>query len=401
MSGRDRFARVLRAPGVARLLAAAVLARLPMGIDGLAIVLFVHERTGSFGRAGVVAGSFAVAIAVTGPAQGRLVDHHGHARVMLPLAACHVIALSALVGLGLADAPTGVLVACAAIAGGSLPPVGSVVRPLLPRLLADEPGLLPAAYALDSVLIEIAFVTGPLVVAVAVGAVSAAGALVAACVLAVAGTVALVTAPASRAWRPEPAEDGHVLGPLVAPGVRTIVLVTLPVGFAIGATEVALPAFATGEDARWAAGMLLAIWSLGSAAGGLLYGARHHRRGLPATYVRLAVLLPLTLAPLLAAPSLVVMPALALVAGMGIAPLFAAGNQLVGEVAPPGSTTEAFTWPVTALTLGLASGNAVSGVVVDEAGWRTAVACGIAVSLAGGALAVGRRRTLRAVAVRR
>jgi MFS family permease len=399
VSGRDRFAQVLRTPGVARLLAAAVVARLPMGIDGLAIVLFVQERTGSFGRAGVVAGAFALAIAVTGPVQGRLVDHHGHARVLLPLAACHAVALSALIALGLAGAPTGVLVACSAVAGGSLPPVGSVVRPLLPRLLADAPELLPAAYALDSVLIEIAFVTGPLVVAAAIAAVSAAGALVAACVLAVAGTVALVTAPASRAWRPDPAAERHVLGPLVAPGVRTIVLVTMPVGFALGTTEVALPAFATNEGERWAAGMLLAIWSLGSAAGGLLYGARHHGRGLPATYVRLAALLPLTLVPLLAAPSLVVMPALALLAGMGIAPLFAAGNQLVGEVAPPGSTTEAFTWPITALTLGLASGNAASGVLVDAAGWRAAVACGIAVAVVGGGLALGRRRTLRPVAV--
>ena len=48
MIGGERYARVLRAPDVVRLLGAAVLARMPLGIDSLAIVLFVRAETGSF-----------------------------------------------------------------------------------------------------------------------------------------------------------------------------------------------------------------------------------------------------------------------------------------------------------------------------------------------------------------
>jgi hypothetical protein len=44
--GGERYARVLRAPDVVRLLGAAVLARMPLGIDSLAIVLFVRAETG-------------------------------------------------------------------------------------------------------------------------------------------------------------------------------------------------------------------------------------------------------------------------------------------------------------------------------------------------------------------
>ena len=54
----QRFARVLRAPDVARLLGAAVLARMPIGIDSLGMVLFVRAETGSFARAGLVAAAF-------------------------------------------------------------------------------------------------------------------------------------------------------------------------------------------------------------------------------------------------------------------------------------------------------------------------------------------------------
>ena len=98
----DRFARVLRAPDVLRLLAAATLARMPIGIDSLAIVLLVRSETGSFARAGVVTAAFGLGIGVTSPVQGRLIDRYGHARVLLPLAGAHVAWLGALVLLALA-----------------------------------------------------------------------------------------------------------------------------------------------------------------------------------------------------------------------------------------------------------------------------------------------------------
>ena len=89
MPALQRFARVLRAPDVARLLSAAILARMPIGIDSLGMVLFVRAETGSFARAGLVAAAFGLAIGLSAPALGRLIDHHSHARVMLPLAALH------------------------------------------------------------------------------------------------------------------------------------------------------------------------------------------------------------------------------------------------------------------------------------------------------------------------
>ena len=138
MPALQRFARVLRAPDVARLLSAAVLARMPIGIDSLGMVLFVRAETGSFARAGLVAAAFGLAIGLSAPALGRLIDHHSHARVMLPLAALHAASLGGLVALGLAGAPTGALVACSFAAGISSPPVGSVVRPLLAGLLSSE-----------------------------------------------------------------------------------------------------------------------------------------------------------------------------------------------------------------------------------------------------------------------
>ena len=82
------------------------------------------------------------------------------------------------------------------------------------------------------------------------------------------------------------------LGALSAPGIRTLVLAMVPVGFAFGSLEVALPAFADSHDKREVAGVLLACWSVGSGVGGLIYGARARRAPLVQVHLRMAILLP-------------------------------------------------------------------------------------------------------------
>ena len=173
--------------------------------------------------------------------------------------------------------------------------------------------------------------------------------------------------------------------------MRTLVFTSLPTGVGIGMLEVGIPAFSRAEGAAAAAGVLLAIWSFGSGIGGLLYGTLPRRAGLHRTHLFVGALLPLTLLPLAAAPSVWVMALLVIPAGCCIAPLLATRNELVGGVAPPGMRTEAYTWPITSFVGGIAVGAALSGVLVEGPGWRTAfvVAAGFA---AGGAVLAALRR---------
>jgi MFS family permease len=395
VSARARYARILRTPHVLPLTASALVARLPIGIDSLAIVLFLRERTGSYAAAGLVSACFALGGGAGAPLSGRLIDRFGQREVLVPLALVHAGGLALLVALGLLDAPVALLVLVAFVAGAAIPPISATMRPLWGPMLGDDAELLPAAYALDSVLIEFVFVFGPLLTAVATALLSPVAALALAGALMVGGTRAFTALPPSRAWRPTPSAGGHGwLGALRSPGLRTLVAATLPLGFCFGAMEVTLPAFSEDMASRAWAGVLLSIWSLGSAAGGIAYGAWAGSLPLGRTYVRLAAVLPLTFLPLAAAPSVWVMPALCLVAGVAIAPLLASGNQLVGDVAPAGALTEAYTWPITALVIGLSAGNAVAGVLVETADWRVSFLVGAACAMVGSVLAFARRGTL-------
>ncbi len=109
-----RYAEVLRVPHVAPLIAATLIARFPIGINGLALILYLRHATGSFAVAGVVAGGLAAGGGIGAPVQGRLVDSFGQRRVLVPLAFVHATALGSVVAFAELGAPTVVLVACSA-----------------------------------------------------------------------------------------------------------------------------------------------------------------------------------------------------------------------------------------------------------------------------------------------
>jgi MFS family permease len=390
-----RYVAVLRVPHVAALIAATLLARFPIGINALAIVLYLRAERGSFAVAGAVAGALAAGSGIGAPIQGRLVDAFGQRRVLVPLGIVHAGALGALVVGAEAGAPGAALFACGLLAGFAIPPTSSVLRSMWPMLLRDRPELVQPAYALDSVLIELIFVLGPLLTAVVATVLEPQAALVISAISVVVGTAAFTALPPSRAMRPDPHRPRTgILGALASPGVRTLVLTSLPAGVGIGICEVALPAFGDANGAAATAGILLALWSVGSAAGGLVYGALPNRPPLNRVHLVVTALLPIGLLPLAAAPSVPVMALLVIPAGMFIAPLLATRNELVGWVAPEGARTEAYTWPVTAFVGGIAVGSAVAGMIVEAASWRTAFVVAGVVAMLGTAIAVARRHTI-------
>jgi hypothetical protein len=313
-----------------------------------------------------------------------------------PLACIHAAGLMAVWGAGAAGAGTLALVAASFLAGAALPPLTSVLRSRWPYLLEDRLDLVPSAYALDTVLVEVVFVVGPLLTTLIVATVGPEYALIvsAACVLA--GTALLLAGLRDRPG-PQPAESpgsARGLGALAAPGLRVIVLASVPVGFALGSIEVVLPAFSEAEGSRELAGVLLATWSLASGVGGLVWGAKGTRLPLLGAHVRLTLLLPLALAPLALATSPPVMLVLVVFAGLPVAPLIASRTQLVERLAPPGTATEAFTWPLTALVAGVSLGAAVSGAVIEAGSWTAAVVVAAVVGLAGAVIVSRGRATL-------
>ena len=126
-------------------------ARMSIGIDGIAAVLFLRHEGRSFAVAGAVSGALALGAALGAPFIARLIDRLSP-RVLTWLALGHSAGLLALIVLTFRDAPAVVLVATAFFAGVTLPTVSSVLRGAYSYVLAHDSALIPSAFALEAVV---------------------------------------------------------------------------------------------------------------------------------------------------------------------------------------------------------------------------------------------------------
>ncbi|WP_143447472.1 MFS transporter, partial [Kineosporia sp. R_H_3] len=206
MTAPDRTARtnpyldVLRVPGAAAFCAAATLARLPMAMISLGALLLVSTSGRSFTLAGLVSGATALGQAAGSPPLGRLVDRLGQTRVLGQQALVNAALLGTLVVATRAGAAGGVLVGVAALVGATAPQVGALARARWGRLLDGDPRL-ETALALEAVIEEGIFVTGPLLVAACVALLGPPGALLAAAGTTVVGSALFL---AQRSTEPAP-----------------------------------------------------------------------------------------------------------------------------------------------------------------------------------------------------
>lgn len=363
-----RYAAVLRGQGTAVPLVASIVGRLSLGMAGLGLLLLVRETTGSYASAGLVAGTYALSFGVFGPSRARAADRKGPVPALLLTAVLYPLALVVLVALAVGGAPTWALLVPAALGGAAVPPHGPVMRALWGQKL--EGTARATAYSLESVVVELCFVLGPLLTALLASTAHPGAAVVVAGALGLVGALWLAATPAVRAVRPHPgAVAGSRAGPLRSAAVRALLLTVAGIGLGFGAVEVALPAYVESRGGQPAqAGILLAVWSVGSIIGGLVYGGLHlstpHRRQLPVLVGALAVGSAL---PLLAGGPVAMGLALFLY-GLTIAPFSACNSVLLGEAAPPGTTTEAFAWNSSMIFGGAALGSAVAGVLVERSG---------------------------------
>ena len=366
------YRELLATPGGLRFSTSAFVARMPISMLGLGVVLLVVSETGRYGQAGALSATFAIAEAAGAPLVSRLVDQRGQSTVLVPAVAVHLVALTAFIVLASADGPLWTQFLTAAVAGLTLPSMGSLVRARWGFVLGDDPRL-HTAYAYESVLDELIFVVGPLLVTVIATTLAPQVALFVAAGLLVGGTAALLTHRAS-----EPPVSGHGFdhpSALRDTGLPVLMLVMVFVGGVFGAVEISTVAFADEHGHRALAGPLLACYAAGSLTSGFVFGAVRGdyppRRSLlvgAGVMTATVLLLPFV-------GSVWLLAVLLVLAGVGIAPTLISGFTLVEKAVPASAVTEGLTWATTGLVVGFSAATWLAGRLVDSAGvgWAFAV----------------------------
>jgi MFS family permease len=359
---RDLF----RVPRVLNITSAQLLARLPLGILSLAVLVHVEHRTASYAVAGAVVACLTVGEAVAMPVTSRLAGRAD--RTVPTLVICAAVNSLSMLALALIPAAGVALMGLGVLVGASVPPVMPVVRALYPQMLPRDG--VRAVFALDTTAQEVIWVVGPVVAMTLSTVASTATPLIVSALITLAGTGWLVASAGGL----RPRTGLHTGTRARVLGRRSVLLAMVAGGALVGAfTAVEVGVVAElGRDGI-TSGLAIALASVGSVVGGLTVGHRH--LGLRGMVAALAVVTVGT-ASFGLTDVLAVQFCALFVSGLGFAPAMSALYFMVSQDVDEGVATEAFGWLHSGALVGAALGTSTAGMAADAHGAGGAVAVG-------------------------
>ena len=348
---------LLKTPGVARIIAAQLTARFPSGMLSLAYLLHVERVHDSYAAAGLVLAATSVGQAVAGPLTSRWMGIWGMRKVLtLTLIVC----AASIISIGLIPMSIPMYMIVGFIGGLSTPPIQPAVRTIYPKMVNSRQ--LTPLFALDASAQEIIWVAGPVITTFVALQVSTALAILIAGAFLIVGGIWFILSP--EVGRVRIPRSTRSFGTVLA---RPAVLLATITGFllvaAAAAIEVGVVAvFGHGGPE---AGLVLAIWAVGSLAGGLSLG--HLPIG-PWALARRMFVVFVGMALAMFGLNFWWLAFALLIAGIGIAPALAVIFAIVSSSVKFSDTAEAYGWVGTGQLIGAAVGSATAGFLIDANG---------------------------------
>ncbi|GAA2331263.1 MFS transporter [Saccharopolyspora halophila] len=391
-------------PHVPSVLTACLVARLYQPAQIIVLTFLVASWTGSYAAGGVAAASKTIGQAIASPVRGRQIDRRSAPKVLMLTGSGAALGFTAMTAVAHWTDPAwwGLIVPVALGTGLMSPPLGQVGRAMWPRLTEGEAR--ESAYTVDATLQELLFVSGPVLAAFVVAGWGPEVAMLGCAAWALLGTNVF----AGALWRAGLREGlGGVPAFKTGPGLRRIPGFGSLLGFccliagALIAADVLLVGWARERSQPELAGILAAVWAVGSLVGGLVAGGMTGKPRLGRRSVLVALgmcaLVP-ALPPVSDPGSPLLVGAILLAGGAAIAPTFAASNSRLADLTPAHRRGEAFGWSGTAMTLGGSISSPLVGAMLDLSGPAAGAAVIAGLATAAALLVAWHlRRTRRAV----
>lgn len=398
----EPYAQALRLPGAAKFSGAGFIARIPLAMIGLGILLFISNTTGSYAFAGFIQACFTLTAALAAVVSSRMSDRYGQRIVLVVLPSVFSVTLFVFVYMVSNDFSRVWQTVLAVIAGASFPSFGSFVRTRWAFLTNKNERLLHSAFAWESILDELIFTIGPLVAVSLAFGVSFASPILVGAVITLVGALLLASLGGSSPppfTRSEHKSEGSALR---FKGMTSTIVVALGVGALFGTFEVSVVAFMQAAGTPQLAGLTLALWAASSMVGGLIYGSRHVSAPLSRQLVYTTIALTIIVLPLAFITSTPLLIIVATLSGFAIAPTLICTFSLTQRLVPSKLLTEGLTWTNSGMAAGFALGASLSGVLVDRVGTAYAFGLGsLGAALALAATLLAQTRWNEAISARR
>lgn len=386
------YRHAFRVPGSVRFSATGLIARMPMSMVTLGIVLLVSEVTGSYAAAGILSAAYQLPAALGAIASSRLADRLGQARLLPWLVCANGVFLVLFVVAVERGAPFALQMVLVAVAGVAQPSIGAMVRARW-AAAAPDAATKRGAFAVESVVDEVIFSIGPPLTALLAIQVALPLPLVLAAALGTFGGIALAvqrrTQPPVHPTRSD-ADGARRRAAIARAGMPALVTAALGVGAVFGSYEVSVVAFTAAQQVPAASGIVLGLWAVSSMIGGLWFGARQWRMPMSRQMMLLPAIVCVSLLPAPFVNDVIPLSVVTIISGFAVAPTLITLFHLTERLVPGPQMTEGLTWTASGLALGFAGGTAIAGFVVDGYGTRggfllpiAAAACALLAALVG------------------
>lgn len=407
-------------PGAKAFCISGAIARLPISMMSLGIILALNHLYGDWTVAGVMSAAYILAVAAVTPFYARLFDRFGQRRVGgivlgVQVASMLVFACAALWHVSLV-----VLFVLAVVMGLTQFSFGALVRTRWAYALrgSNHEHELNTAYALESAIDEVVFILGPILAAFLATSVHPVSQLFVPTVACAAGgavffslkdtqppvvEVVEVAAASHDDLDVRAAVDGPKRNSAPVVGVRpssaveedtltvhqlqvrvpkhrnvmryggvlSLMLIFVVFNMSFSAFDLSVTAMMKDIGMQWLLGIQLAMFAVGSCIGGLLFGVRELTGSNWRQMVEFLALLTVGYVLIrLFMDNLIMLGLLSALSGLCVSPVFATGNLIVKKSIPSRQLTEGLSWLTTAGQIGGSLGSIVAGVVLDHADYH-------------------------------
>ncbi len=377
------YTTLFRIPGAMKFSVSALIGRMPISMDSLALIFIVVAVSDSYALAGALSAVASITISIATPFWSRLADRIGQRKMLLRVVPLKILGLSLFIALVMNEAPVWTWFVSIILAELAAINTGGLVRRRWLHVLSPDKSttaedetdkhVVNTAYSYEALMDEIVFIVGPITATACATSIAPAAGLIAGMILM---SIGLPLFAMQRATEPPPSpvrvKDPHppVIG---IPIVQAIALATTFTGGFFGAIAITVVGFAESEGQKSYSGLLLGLWASGSAVMAIINGLIKWKTSYAGRFLIFLTALTIFSIPFIFVDSIFGLAIALFFNGFAIAPLIVNAYGVVQEAVPSEQITESFTWVVAGMPLGGAVASALGGWVIETYGAQSAL----------------------------
>jgi len=360
---------LFRIPGAFRISFSGFIARMPAGMDSLAIIFIVLGAHREYAIAGALTGVAALTTVVSAPFWSNQSDKKGQKFVLRIAVPVRTVAMFTFIALVTFEAPIWSWFVAIIIAESTSVSIGSFTRRRWMSMVGDDNEKANIAYSLESALEEIVFIAGP-VLATAISTISPPSGLILATIFFLAGGTMLLTHDVST----PPILEREEYPPLIwNRAVHSIAIPMLLIGGCYGPINLSFVAFSREHGHPGIPGLLLGMGSLGGLFFALINGSIKWKISAGVRFRVNLLIFTLIALPLPFINSIPVLFVVNFFLGGSVGPLLPTAISLIEKRIPKSHMTEAISLIVAGIPLSGAFTSIWTGKVIDDHGSHVAL----------------------------